>query len=182
MNAQQQNSEAVEVMAPETREVTAGGKVYQVRRLETRQIWPILRCGLPIVEGLAVLAKPATDSPLGGDRKPGGQAPGVTAASALDSVLGLEAATFLRVFAEHGERVTEIIATALDEKISTVGRFEPQETFEVAKAIVQVNADFFSTRVAPLLGIKVEPGESGLASAIGVALGTSGAGETPSSS
>ena len=75
-----QNAEAVEALAPETRQVTAGGKTYTVRRLETRQVWPTLRAGLPIIEGLVALigptaSSPAAGSPLGSSSRSAG--PGV---------------------------------------------------------------------------------------------------------
>lgn len=184
-----QNAEAVEALAPETRQITAGGKAYEVRRLETRQIWPILRCGLPIIEGLTALvgkaSSPAADSPLGSSSQPGGQSPDAKP-SALASFLGAEIATFLQVMAEHGERITEVVAIALDEKVSTIGKWEPQETYLALKAIIEVNRDFFTHRVAPLLGL--QPGgleRNALADAVQQAtraLGNSGAGETLSSS
>jgi hypothetical protein len=181
-----QNAEAVEALAPETRQVEAGGKVYEIRRLETRQVWPTLRAGLPILEGLVALtgspaSSPAADSPPGQQQPAGGQPP---EASNLAKLLGPEIASFLELMAQHGERITEIVAIGLDEKVSTVGKFEPQETYLVLKALIEVNRDFFSHRVAPLLGLKAgQPIQSALAGAVGQALrsATTGDGATPSS-
>ena len=55
----------------------------------------------------------------------------------------------------------------------------------VLKALIEVNRDFFTSRVAPLLGLQQgQPIQSALAGAVGQALksATIGAGETPSSS
>lgn len=183
----EQNAEAVEALAPETRQVEAGGKVYEIRRLETRQIWPTLRAGLPILEGLVALtgsqaSSPAADSPPGQQQPAGGQPP---EASNLAKLLGPEIASFLEIMAQHGERITEIVAIGLDEKVSTVGKFEPQETYLVLKALIEVNRDFFSHRVAPLLGLKAgHPIQGALAGAVGQASrsATTGDGATPSSS
>lgn len=188
-NNEQQNAEAVTALAPESRKVEAGGKVYEVKRLETRQVWPTLRAGLPIIEGLVALAgspasSPAADSPLGSSSRSAGQSPDAKP-SALAKLVGAEIATFLEIMAEHGERITEIVAIGLDETVGKVGKFEPQETYLVLKALVEVNRDFFTSRVAPLLGLQPgQPVQSALAGAVGQALksATIGAGETPSSS
>ena len=50
------------------------------------------------------------------------------------------------------------------------------------KALIEVNRDFFSHRVAPLLGLQAgQPVRSALAGAVGEAVRTIGAGPTPSS-
>lgn len=185
---QQQAAEAADAMSEEIREITAGGKTYKVRRLETRQIWPTLRAGLPIIEGLVGLLgigeqSPAAGSPLGSGSAPTGQSldppkePG-----ALEKLVGPEVAGFITLMAEHGERVTEIIAIGVDEKVSTIGKLEPQESYALLRALIEVNRDFFSRRVAPLLKLPAGGGESLLSGAIGRALRATGAGETPSSS
>lgn len=184
-HATKQAAEAAEAMAPTTREVTAGGKKYTVKRLVTRQIWPILKIGLPIIEGLVALAGPAVPSPAtagppladsGGDK--------AQPLGALDQLIGRELAAFMRLMANEGERITELVAIALDETTRKVGDFEPQETFLMAKAIVEVNRDFFTHRVAPLLGLDL--GAITEAGALGGALGSAfqklGAGQTPASS
>lgn len=182
-----QNAEAVEALAPETRQITAGGKSYEVKRLETRQVWPTLRAGLPIIEGLVALvgspaSSPAADSPLGSSSQRAGQPPDATP-SALAKLVGPEVASFLEIMAEHGERITEIVAIGLDEKVGTVGKFEPQETYLALKALIEVNRDFFTNRVAPLLGLQAgQPVSGALAGAVGEAMRTIGAGPTPSSS
>lgn len=183
----QQNAEAVEALAPETRQITAGGKTYEVKRLETRQVWPTLRAGLPIIEGLVALvgqkaSSPAADSPLGSSSQPAGQPPDVPL-TALERLVGPEIAQFLGIMAEHGERITEIVAIGLDEKVSTVGKFEPQETYLALKALIEVNRDFFTNRVVPLLGLQPgQPVRGALAGAVGEAMRTFGDGPTPSSS
>lgn len=184
----QQNAEAVEALAPQTQQITAGGKTYEVKRLETRQVWPTLRAGLPIIEGLVALvgspaSSPAADSPLGSSSQRAGQPPDVSKPSALASLVGPEVAQFLEIMAEHGERITEIVAIGLDEKVATVGKFEPQETYLALKALIEVNRDFFTHRVAPLLGLSPgQPVSGALAGAVGEAMRTIGAGPTPSSS
>lgn len=187
-DSKQQNAEAAEALAPETRQVTAGGKSYEIKRLETRQVWPTLRAGLPIIEGLVSLvgppaSSPAADSPLGSSSRRSGQPPDAPKPSALANLVGAEVAQFLEIMAEHGERITEIVAIGLDEKVGTVGKFEPQETYLVLKALIEVNKDFFTNRVAPLLGLSAgQPVSGALAGAVGEAMRTIGAGPTPSSS
>jgi hypothetical protein len=187
MNSTAQHAEAIDAFAPQTRQITAGGKTHEVKRLETRQIWPILRCGLPFIEGLATFAAPASspavEPPPGSSPQAGQPLDPLPITSALDRLVGPEIGFFLRLMAEHGERINEMVATALDIKVSEVGRFEPQETYLAAKAIVEVNRDFFSHRVLPMLGVdpgRVAPGA--LVSAMGRALGSNGVGPTPSSS
>lgn len=180
---QQQNAEAVDVLAPMTREVRARGKPYTVQRLETRQVWPILRAGLPVFASLVGMV-PGIDPPLG-DAPATDQARDPLAA-ALAPYGGAELVGFLNVLAEHGEKITTIVAIALDEKISVVERFEPQETYLAIRAVIEVNRDFFTTRVAPLLGLQ-QGGDNrnALAAAIQAATAkapTTGGGETHSSS
>lgn len=179
---QKQSNEAIDAMAPETREIEAGGKRYTVRRLETRQIWPTLRAGLPIIEGLVALADPGAAAPSGGgNRKADGQPPGEL--SPIARLVGPEIAQFLEIMAEHGEKVTEIVAIGLDEKTSTIGKFEPQETLLAIKALIEVNRDFFTTRVAPILAAQgLLPEKTAIAGAVGDAMRIIGAGATPSSS
>jgi hypothetical protein len=191
--AEQQNREAAEVLAPESRQVEAGGKSYEAKRLETRQVWPTLRAALPIFGALVALvgptgSSPAADSPLGSSSQPDGPRPDSLPASQspLAQMLGNEIATLLEVFAEHGERITEILAIGYDVPVSTVGRWEPQEAYLALKALIAVNKDFFTTRVAPLLGLQEgQPVSNALAGAVGQAVKSMqdiGAGATPSSS
>lgn len=176
-------AEAVSALAPLTRQVTLAGKEYTVRRLETRQVWPILRGILPIIDGLAALV-PKDSSVAGGPSL--GAGPGAASQAAgvqlqgLAGLFGGEIATFMKTMADHGERVTEMIACALDCKVSEVGKAEIQETYFAARAIVEVNRDFFTQRVLPLLGDSTL-GESALAVGIRQSLVNIGAGETPSS-
>lgn len=188
--AESQNTEAVEVLAPESRQVEAGGKKYEAKRLETRQIWPTLRAGLPIFGALVALvgptgSSPAADSPLGSSSQPDGPRPD-SQPDALATLLGGEIAMMLNVLAEHGERITEIVAIGYDVPVSTVGKWEPQETYLALKALISVNKDFFTHRVAPLLGLKEgQPVANALAGAVGQAvkgMQDIGAGATPSSS
>lgn len=195
-NPNQQAAEAASALAPAaTREITGNGKKYVVKRLVTRQIWPILRAGLPIIEGLVGLV-----GPLKPGAEPGPPLADVSAASEpatgqpsdvpaaptnpMDALLGAEIAKFLRLMAEHGEKITEVVAIALDETTRKVGEFEPQEIYLALKAIVGTNTDFFTDRVAPMLGL--DPGIlsnlAGAEGAVGSALRNLGAGETPASS
>jgi hypothetical protein len=171
------NAEAASVLAPATRPITGNGKHYEVRRLETRQIWPILRAGLPILEGLSRMVAPASSPAVDSPQSDGGRPPGpaLDSTPGITKLVGSDAAAFLRTMAEHGDRVTEILAIALDTTIKEVGRFEPQETYLALKAVIEVNRDFFTHRVAPMLGLDTAGmGESALAGAVSRALGASG--------
>lgn len=192
-DATKQAAEAAAALAPAaTREITGNGKKYLVRRLVTRQIWPILRAGLPIIEGLVGLVGPLPPAaepgpPLAAVSAASGPAAGQPSdvpAKPLDALLGGQIASFLRLMAEHGDRITEVVAIALDETTRKVGEFEPQEIYLALQAIIRTNTDFFTDRVAPLLGL--DPSlVSALAAqdgAVGSALRTLGAGETPASS
>lgn len=189
MNQQTQHHEAVAAMAPLTQKITAtvdGQQLtFEVKRLETRQIWPILRLGLPLIEGLnhmLGLARKPVDSPLGG--KPGGD----QALDPLAEVAGSELAGLIRLMAEKGESISEIVAVALDAKLTTVLKFEPQDTFIALRSIYEVNKDFFQNHMAPQLGL--DPGKLKAMfvgsdeepSSESQESSTSGAGETPSSS
>lgn len=189
--AQRQNEEAADVFAPATRQVKVGSIIYEAKRLETRQVWPTLRAALPIFGALVALvgpagSSPAADSPLGSSNQPDGQRPdSPVEPSAIAKLLGPEVALMLEVMAEHGERITEIVAIGYDVKVSTVGAWEPQDTYLALKALIEVNKDFFTSRVAPLLGLKEgQPVSNALAGAVGQAvrgMQEVGAGQTPSS-
>ena len=153
MNQQeQQHHEAVEVMDPISRElnVTVDGqpRKYKVVPMETRQIWPVLRLGLPFIGGLNSLfgnAKASAGSPLGGT-------PGVVQVTdPLAQVIGDDFAGMLRILAENGEAINEMVAIALDEKLAVVGKFQPHDAINAIKAIYTVNKDFFRIHVAPML-------------------------------
>lgn len=161
--------EAVAAFAPQTREVTLAGKTYQVTALEVERIWPILRHGMPIIESLAALTKQ--------DATPAGSVAGTVGGQALDQLLGGDIAAFLRIMAEHGDAVMEITAIALNGKRDEIGKAMPDEAYAAVRAIVEVNRDFFTTRLLPLLG--QQPGVLGAASA-SLPLPSNGAGETRS--
>lgn len=148
-------AEAITALAPLTRKVTAGGKEYTVVPLETRQLFPILRSILPIIDGLAALIP--KDSSVAGEPTlgagPGTKPQAAGELSGLKSLLGSELVIGIRTMAEHGERINEMIACAMDQKVSTVGQWKPQETFAALRAVLEVNRDFFMQEVLPLLGI-----------------------------
>lgn len=185
MNQNNQNQEATEHLAPSTKPlaITINGNTvhYTVRPLQTRQIWPILRLGLPLIGslgGILGVAPAPAESPLVG--KPGlAQAPAI-----IEQVVGPEISGLLMAMAEHGEKITEILAIALDEKLTIVSSFMPHDTFLALRAVYEVNRDFFQTHMAPQLGLNLGAMEE---SALGQAIkshlhGTPGDGETQSSS
>lgn len=154
MNNETQNNEVAEVMDPVSRElnVTVDGQPrhYKVVPMQTRQIWPVLRLGLPFIGGLNSLfggAKAQAGSPLGGT-------PGVVQASdPLAQVIGDDFAGMLRILAENGESINEMVAIALDEKLTVVGKFQPHDAIAAIKAIYSVNKDFFRIHVLPMLNL-----------------------------
>ena len=179
-------AEAITALAPLTRPITAGGKEYTAKPLETRQIFPILRSILPIIDGLAAMV-PKDSSVAGGPTL--GAGPGATAQAAdvslpgLTNVLGSDFTSAIRTMAAHGERIVEMVACALDLKVSEVGKWPPLDTFTAARRIVEVNTDFFTREVLPLLG-ETGLGDTQLGGAIKDAWqqASLGAGATPSSS
>lgn len=200
MNQNNQNQEAMEHLAPSTKPlaITINGNTvhYTVKPLQTRQIWPILRLGIPllgslggilgmapapraeVLEGMLGVTPAPAGSPLVG--KPGpAQAPAI-----IEQIVGPEISSLVMALAEHGEKITEILAIALDEKLTTVSSFMPQDTFLALRAVYEVNKDFFQTHMAPQLGLNVTAmEESAMAQAIRSHLhGTPGDGETQSSS
>ena len=183
--ANQEAQEAVEALAPETVTITAGGTEYVVAPLQTRQFWPILRSALPIIDGLAAAFGVAAD-PLPAEKSPpqhrAGQGQPVDPYESLTRMLGSEIAGALDLLADHGSRITEIIAVALDVKVSEAGQFMPDETYQAMRAIFQVNQDFFVKRVIPM--IAADAGKidgAAFAAVVDRASSTIGAGPMPSS-
>lgn len=174
-------AEAAEALAPEPRTFTAGGKQYSVTPMRSKQLWPVLRAGLPIFDGLVRLAglKPAeaAGSPLGGSNTPAGQPAG---ASSMQTLLGPEISFVLELLAEHGERLEAIVAVAIGETVGKVGDFEPQELYTAVRVVTEVNRDFFTTKVLPMLGAaQTVPAVAAVLR--GAEKRISGAGPTPSS-
>lgn len=60
------------------------------------------------------------------------------------------------LLADHGERMFEAIAVALDWTPDRVGSLPPDKLIEIATAIVRKNYDFFTLRVAPLAADALE--------------------------
>lgn len=180
-NTDNQIDQVEKAFKPMTMTVEAGGKEYVIKPLVTRQIFLVLRNVEPIIDGLMQLvgtvSPQAVGSPLGGSADEADQPVNTLADDnrAMDDVRA-----YVKLIAEHGERIIELVAVALDIKISTAGNFQADETYNIVKAVIAVNKDFFMQRLAPIIGIGTsQPERNALANAVNQAISRKdGDGET----
>jgi hypothetical protein len=60
-------------------------------------------------------------------------------------------AAWLLFFESHTDRVINTVASACDLKRDFVGELEPRELMELAVVVVEVNRDFFTRQVMPVI-------------------------------
>jgi hypothetical protein len=121
--------EDMSVLEAPSQEVVYRGETLKVTPLTVGQIPAFLRTIRPALGSLAGLAS----SP--------GQA-GEGAGIEVDLVA---------LIADHGEALIEALAVATGKPVDWLGKGMADELAVLIKAVVEVNADFFAKRVAPLL-------------------------------
>jgi hypothetical protein len=134
------------VMDPPTREVGYRGVALTVKPLTIGQVPKFTRAIRPM---FAALAGVVASAPSGDDAGGGGEP--------LMDVEGL-----LTIVADHGEAAIEAVAVATNKTPAFICEGSPLEFLELARAVLEVNADFFAKAAAQVV--------------------TSGPGPTPSSS
>lgn len=122
-----QVSDDLAVLEPPSSTASLRGEKVEVRPLEIRQIPPFARA---IRFAAPSLAR-------------------TYASAGLDD--GSFEASVLDLIAEHGEMLIAACAIAIDREAEWLAKAPPDEFITLLKAIVQVNADFFASRVAPML-------------------------------
>lgn len=70
-------------------------------------------------------------------------------------------AEFLGMIAEHGERLIEAASIATGQSIDWLSEGDADEFGVLVKAIIEVNSDFFTRKVAPLLQAATKPNGDG---------------------
>ncbi len=78
-----------------------------------------------------------------------GQIPGVT--RALRGVAIGEDIDIMALIAEHGDAVIDAMAIATGMKRAEIEEGDPAEFIELARAVIEVNADFFIARLGPTI-------------------------------
>lgn len=119
--------EDVSVLEAASREVAYRGETLRVTPLKVGQIPRFLRIVRPMFGALG-----------GAALSPGSAAGGVE----LD---------IMQLVADHGEALIEAVAVATGKPADWVGQGEADEFAHLVKAVLEVNADFFAKKVAPLL-------------------------------
>ncbi len=116
------------VLAPASVEVAFRGETLTISPIKIGQIPGVLKCVRPILGAISKLSS----SPVEG----GG---------------GVEI-DLLQLVEENGETLIEACAIATGQKIDYIAGADVDEFVQLAKAVIEVNSDFFAKRVAPLLG------------------------------
>ena len=94
------------------------------------------------VAGVAVEVRPLTV----------GQIPAVLRAlKGVDFSAGIAADDLPRLLEAHGEQLIEAVAIAVKRTTEFVSNLDPVEFLTLASKVVEVNADFFAHRLAPVL-------------------------------
>lgn len=75
----------------------------------------------------------------------------VPAQAAVYSGKAQDAATLMAIFAEAGEDIIKLVSAIIKEPVEFVTELEMDESVELIQAIIEVNKDFFSKKVAPIL-------------------------------
>lgn len=121
--------DALDVLEPASRPVSYRGEQLDVGPLTIGAIPKIVRAARPVIDGvLALEAMP-------------GDATG-------DAIAGL----LMQLVEEHGERVYEVVALAVDRPIDWIAKGQLEEFLDLGIAVYEVNRDFFVRRLVPLLG------------------------------
>lgn len=63
----------------------------------------------------------------------------------------MEQVDWWALLADHGEHLIEAVTAAVDFPAEVIGAMPPDEFITLAMEVAQVNADFFTQRVAPAL-------------------------------
>jgi hypothetical protein len=64
---------------------------------------------------------------------------------------------FLSMIADHGERLIEAASIATGQSIEWLSEGDADEFGVLVKAIIEVNSDFFTRKVVPLLQVATKP-------------------------
>ncbi|NLA67369.1 MAG: hypothetical protein GX856_03825 [Gammaproteobacteria bacterium] len=118
--------DALEAIAPSTREVEYAGERLVVQPLTVGQIPAVVRNARPVIN--SVLALEASDDDEG---------------ALVDLALDL--------IERHGEGIFEAAALLSGSSVDVIQRGAPDELVRLGRAIYEVNRDFFAQRLAPML-------------------------------
>ncbi|WP_139381424.1 hypothetical protein [Pseudoxanthomonas indica] len=120
----------MDVIEPQARVVEFRGERLEIRPLTIGSVPGIVRKASGLIDALMqapwLIDEQATD------------------AQTLDGILGL--------IADHGEALWEAVALAIGRDPLWVSGSDAAEFMDLAMAVLEVNRDFFTRRIAPLLG------------------------------
>lgn len=122
-------TDALEVLEPAGSSVTYRGERIEVRPLTIGQLPKLVRTARPVVNAVLALQSLPEDSDSDGF---------------IDLLLNL--------IGDHGEAVYAAAAHCIDRPVDWVSKGALDEFVVLAKALVEVNRDFFVQKLAPLLG------------------------------
>lgn len=130
-----------EVINPAGQDVVlTGGRTVTVKPITVGQLPRFVKAIRPAFGALVALA-PASSSP--GDE--GGQGAGNT---------DMDPVAMLDLYAEHGQAINEAITICTGMTPDQVDAMDLEEALRVIQALWEVNRDFFTTRVLPMLARK----------------------------
>ena len=69
----------------------------------------------------------------------------------LADAFGGDGQQLLDILAEHGEELVNLLAVASGIPVGKIGAAGPDEFVELAAAVIKVNTDFFTQRLAPAI-------------------------------
>jgi hypothetical protein len=131
----------LETLAPTTREVVVGERTITIRPVTLGKLPKLLATVEPIIG--ALVGSTSASSPQAGQ--------GAGDPDYLDVNLG--ELDLLRLYIAHGQRINDALPIVTDLTPAEVDKLELDKALELFKAMFEVNRDFFTQRVLPLLGL-----------------------------
>ena len=129
----------LEVLAPASVQVTVRGELLDIQPLTVGHLPALVRLARPVIDALMALDADTLDALAAAD------ASQVLAGDndALAMLMGL--------VGDHGEALIEATAWCIDRKPEWVRRADLVDFITLVQAVIGVNRDFFTQRLAPLL-------------------------------
>lgn len=138
--------EGLQVIEPTTQDVVVGNRTVTVRPLTLGKLPRFLRAVAPIVA--ALVGNTSASSP-----RDGGQGSGELMAGPESPAIefNLSELELLNVYMANGEAINLALTIATDVTAAEIEAMELDVAVRLIKALIEVNKDFFSQRLLPLL-------------------------------
>jgi hypothetical protein len=126
-------------LLPEPRTINVGGEAVEVWPIRVRQLARVL----PAIEALNQVVSPSKEKAQVPEQE------GLT--DSADAGKQKQAWLALLLQTQHAETVIELICAAIEKPREWADPLDLAELFEVAGAVIEVNADFFIHRLGPAI-------------------------------